>query len=205
MYRWKRHVVRRAFREIPRGASVLDIGSGVGWVVNELLRMGARVEGCDIAEPALEQLSARFPSVAFFPVSLGAEPIPRPDAAYDFVTLLEVAFHITDDAQWSRAVGEIGRVLRPGGRLIVTDGFGATDRDPAPHVRFRSNQRWLDAASQAHMRLRSLRPLYRWLSRDLGDLWFPDMPHRVRGAVEYTLEILARRTPHMRIAVFEKA
>src|SRR5438132_14387109 len=60
MYRWKRHVVRRALRRWTRGQSALDIGSGIGWVVNELLRAGAHVEGCDIAEPAIELLRERF-------------------------------------------------------------------------------------------------------------------------------------------------
>ena len=204
MYRWKRHVVRRALRSWTRDRTALDIGSGIGWVVNELLRAGARVEGCDIAEPAIELLRERFPSVPFFRTTLGEEPMPRPDGAYDLVTTLEVVFHITDDDQWTRGVSDIGRELRPGGRLIVTDGFGAVDRDPAPHVRFRSMARWEPVVSTAGLRFVSLRPCYRWLSRDLHELWFPDVPHRIRGAMEYLLEIVAPRRPHMRIAILEK-
>jgi SAM-dependent methyltransferase len=203
MYRWKRRVVRRTLGGT-RGQSALDIGSGIGWVINELLRAGARVEGCDIAEPAIEQLRKRFPSVPFFRATLGDEPLPRPDGAYDLVTMLEVVFHITDNDRWTRGMAEIGRLLRPAGRLIVTDGFGPVDRVPAPHVRFRSMARWKPVASTAGFRFISLRPYYRWLSRDLHELWFPDMPHRVRGAVEYLLEVVAPREPHMRIAVLEK-
>jgi SAM-dependent methyltransferase len=204
MYRWKRHVVRRALRSVGRGRTALDIGSGIGWVVNELLRTGARIEGSDIAETAIELLRMRFPSVPFFRTTFGSEVLPRPNDAYDLVTILEVVFHVTDDDQWASGIAEIGRVLCPGGRLIVTDGFGASDRDPAPHVRFRSIARWQPVASAAGLRFVAIRPCYRWLSRDLHELWFPNMPHRVRGALEYALEVIAPRSPHMRIAILEK-
>ena len=204
MYRWKRHVVRRALKTVGRGRTALDIGSGIGWVINELLRVGARVEGCDIAEPAIELLRVRFPSVPFFRTTLGAEPLPRTDATYDLVTSFEVVFHITEDDQWERGMAEIARVLRPGGRLIVTDGFGADDRVPAPHVRFRSIHRWEPVAAASGLPFVSVRACYRWLSRDLDELWFPNMPHRIRGAVEYLLEVTAPRHPHMRIAILEK-
>jgi SAM-dependent methyltransferase len=205
MYRGLQRVFRRALGGVPLPARALDIGSGVGWVVNELVQWGATVSGCDITDVSVRRLSERFPKVSFSRVALGSDPLPHPDASFDLVTILAVTFHIVDDALWRSGVGEIARVLRPGGRLIVTDGFGERDVVPWEHVRFRSKPRWLEAAAETGLRLESLRPCYRWLSRDLKELWLPALPGRVRGAMEYGLEIVAPRRPHMRCAVFVRS
>jgi len=202
MYRWKRGVFRRVLTEIPKPARALDVGSGVGWVVSELVRWGADVEGCDLTDVSVRRLSDRFPGVTFKRVELGTDPLPYPDASFDLVTILEVTFHIVDDATWENGVREMARVLRPGGRLIVTDAFGDTDIVPWEHVRFRSLERWRRAASASGLRLTRSRPLYRWLSRDRDEMWLKGLPGAIRGPMEFGLEFAVRRRPHMRIATF---
>src|SRR6059058_2601072 len=61
LYRAKRRALRRALRSLQPRARALDLGSGTGWVVAELIRAGADVEGCDIAELAVKRLSEQFP------------------------------------------------------------------------------------------------------------------------------------------------
>jgi SAM-dependent methyltransferase len=51
-------------------------------------------------------------------VNLEAHPLPFADARYDLVLFCEVLEHMTQDPL--RCLLEIGRVLKPGGRLIVT-------------------------------------------------------------------------------------
>jgi SAM-dependent methyltransferase len=205
LYRGKRRALAPLLDRLPARCRVLDLGSGTGWVVGELLARGLEVEGCDLVDAAVERLRARYPGVEFFAVELGREPLPRPDAAYDALTALDVLYHVTDDARWSEALAELARVLRPGGALVVSDGLGDLDRVPADHVRFRSRQRWCEAAASVGLELEEVRPLYRWLSRDPGQGPLSRVPGAVRGPIEYGLELSARRPPHMQIGLLRRA
>jgi SAM-dependent methyltransferase len=205
LYRGKRRALAPLLDRLPARSRVLDLGSGTGWVVDELLARGHTVEGCDLVDSAVERLRERHPAVEFFVVELGREPIPRPDASYDALTALDVLYHVTDDGRWRAALTEIARVLRPGGALVVSDGLGDRDRVPAAHVRFRSEARWSEAAASAGLELEEVRPLYRWLSRDPGKGPLSRLPGIVRGPVEYGLELTARRPPHMRLALLRRA
>jgi SAM-dependent methyltransferase len=205
LYRAKRRALRRALRPVPPGAAVLDLGSGTGWVVQELLAAGLRVEGCDIAALAVERLRERFPQATFFQAALGTDPLPRADGAYDLVTALDVMYHVTDDATWEAALREAARVMRLGGLLVTSDGLGREDRMPGPHVRFRSRTRWEEAAAAAGLRIERLDPYFRWLSRDRHEgAVLRHFPDALRGATEFALETIAPREPHMRVAVLSR-
>src|SRR5690349_10430675 len=56
IYRVKRRALRRGLRGSAAGARALDLGSGTGWVVEQLLDRGLRVDGCDIAANAVAEL-----------------------------------------------------------------------------------------------------------------------------------------------------
>ena len=199
LYRNKARLLRRLLPARLDGVRALDVGSGTGWVVEQLLARGATVDGCDITDVSVERLSARFPDVSFAKVALGADPLPAADATYDLVTLLDVAYHVVDDAAWASAVAELARVLRPGGRLVLTDGLGPAVRSPAPHVRFRPLSAWASAPGLAVDRVV---PYCRWLSRDPSDApLLGRVDERVRGALEYALERSVPRSPHLRGAV----
>jgi len=202
LYRAKARVLRRGLRGLPRPARALDIGSGSGWVVDQLLAWGADVEGCDVAEVAVERLRQTRPAATFFAAEWGRAPLPRPDSSFDLVTLLDVAYHVVDDDQWAAGVGDVARILRPGGRLIVTDAFARGDADPAPHVRFRARTRWEDAARRAGLVPVAVMRYVSWLSRPREAPGFGWMSDIVRGAVEYGLEVVAPRPAHLRGAVF---
>ena len=204
LYREKARALRWGLDSAREGDSVLDVGSGVGWVVDQLLSRGLSTEGCDISPDAVHRLSNRFPAARFFQLSLGTDPIPRPDGSYDVVTMLDVAYHVTDDQLWLEGLREVARVLRPGGRLIISDGLGPADRTPAPHVRFRSATTW-GQADAVGLTISGTRPYFRWLSRDKDAWGFRHLPDGVRGAVEYGLERLVRRPPHMRCAVLTRS
>lgn len=70
-------------------------------------------------------------------VNLEAHPLPFADARYDLVLFCEVLEHMTQDPL--RCLLEIGRVLKPGGRLIVAD-FA---RHPVESLREEHAHRWL--------------------------------------------------------------
>ncbi|AFM15965.1 methylase involved in ubiquinone/menaquinone biosynthesis [Mycolicibacterium chubuense NBB4] len=97
---------------LPAGArDVLDLGAGTGKLTTRLVERGLDVIAVDPIPEMLEVLSTSLPDT---PALLGtAEEIPLPDDSVDAV-LVAQAWHWFDP---DRAVKEVARVLRPGGRL----------------------------------------------------------------------------------------
>ena len=97
---------------LPRAArDVLDLGAGTGKLTTRLVERGLDVVAVDPIAEMLELLSSALPDT---PALLGtAEQIPLPDNSVDAV-LVAQAWHWFDP---ERAVAEVARVLRPGGRL----------------------------------------------------------------------------------------
>lgn len=97
---------------LPSGArNVLDLGAGTGKLTTRLVERGLDVVAVDPVPEMLEVLTASLPKTVAL---LGtAEDIPLEDNSVDAV-LVAQAWHWVDPA---RAVPEVARVLRPGGRL----------------------------------------------------------------------------------------
>ena len=90
---------------------MLDLGAGTGKLTTRLVERGLNVFAVDPIPEMLELLSTSLPDT---PALLGtAEEIPLPDDSVDAV-LVAQAWHWFDP---ERAVKEVARVLRPGGRL----------------------------------------------------------------------------------------
>ncbi len=91
--------------------NVLDLGAGTGKLTARLVERGLDVVAVDPIPEMLDVLSGSLPDT---PALLGtAEDIPLPDDSVDSV-LVAQAWHWFDP---ERAVKEVARVLRPGGRL----------------------------------------------------------------------------------------
>jgi arsenite methyltransferase len=106
------------------GDLVLDIGSGSGTdalIAARLVGPGGRVIGLDLTSAMRDKLraNASIAGACNLEVLAGnAEAIPLPDASVDVVTSNGVLNLVPDK---SRAIGEIARVLRRGGRLQMAD------------------------------------------------------------------------------------
>ena len=97
---------------LPRGArQVLDLGAGTGKLTTRLVERGLEVVAVDQIPDMLEVLRSSLPETRAL---LGtAEEIPLEDNSVDAV-LVAQAWHWVDP---ERAIPEVTRVLRPGGRL----------------------------------------------------------------------------------------
>jgi SAM-dependent methyltransferase len=184
--------------------TALDVGSGTGWVIEQLLQRTPNVSGVEITDVALGRLRARFPQLTLEQAEIGKDPLPFPPSSFDVVTMMDVAYHIVDDAALSNAIGEIARVLKDDGSLIITDRLGDSDDDEAAHVRMRSRGYWSAAGASHGLELRIVAPCYRWLSRSREASWMRVLPQQVRGVVEYSLDRAMPNPPHLRWALLTK-
>jgi SAM-dependent methyltransferase len=106
----------------PADARVLEVGCGPGHLSNKLTEHGLQVTGIDLDPAMIERAEANATSAGddrhpSFLVG-DAAALPLPDAAYDVVVSTFSVHHWTDPAA---GLGEIGRVLRPGGRALIWD------------------------------------------------------------------------------------
>jgi ubiquinone/menaquinone biosynthesis C-methylase UbiE len=93
--------------------TVLELGAGTGKLTRVMVELGHDVHATDPDQAMLDILEREIPTV---PVArAGAEEIPLGDASVDAVVAAQ-AFHWFD---LDRALPEIARVLRPGGRVCL--------------------------------------------------------------------------------------
>jgi len=109
---------------VREGDHVLDVGSGSGTdtlISAQLVGPGGRVYALDMTAGMRDKLRQTAAAAGIGNVEViegDAESIPLPDASVDVVTTNGVLNLVPDKA---RAIAEIHRVLRPGGRLQISD------------------------------------------------------------------------------------
>lgn len=106
--------VRQLMDGLPKGR-VLDAACGTGRHAEYLVGLGHEVVGTDAVEAMLEKAKAKLPSVEFRVADL--ESLPFGDAEFDAAVCGLALLHLADVGP---AIKELGRVLKPGGRLIAS-------------------------------------------------------------------------------------
>ncbi len=99
------------------GRRILDAGCGSGPLLAALRDRGAIVTGIDKSAGMLELARRRLGDGADLQVAVLGGPLPFPDDAFEDVTASLVLHYLQD---WGPALAELRRVLKPGGRLIVS-------------------------------------------------------------------------------------
>lgn len=113
-------VLREITRNVPLAGLVVDLGSGRGYMVEQLLQRGVRTMAIDNSTKSVEELEARFGGRAGFEGARRSEGrIPMEDGTADVVLFLETIEHV-DASLLTSILGDIRRVLRPGGVVVVT-------------------------------------------------------------------------------------
>ncbi|MCW2647939.1 MAG: demethylmenaquinone methyltransferase / 2-methoxy-6-polyprenyl,4-benzoquinol methylase [Pseudonocardiales bacterium] len=114
--RWRRRT--RQCLELETGQLVLDLAAGTGVSTAELCRSGAQAIACDFSLGMLRagRANKRRRRVPF--VAGDALHLPFADAAFDAAT---ISFGLRNVADVPKALGELARVVRPGGRLVICE------------------------------------------------------------------------------------
>src|SRR5436190_11079647 len=101
--------------EVERGARLLDVASGPGYVAAAAAERGASVIGVDLAEGMLSLARRLHPQLDF---RFGdAEALPFADGSFDAVVANFVLLHV---GRPERAAAEFARVLDADGRVALT-------------------------------------------------------------------------------------
>jgi SAM-dependent methyltransferase len=146
-YRGRRRVIEVALRGLglPPGVAILDAGCGSGRNMVDLAAFGS-VTGLELADASVARARGRGVGEV---VQGTLEDMPFENARFDLAVSFDVIEHLDDDR---RALGELRRVVRPGGLLVVTVPAYQwlwSEHDVVNHHRRRYTRRTLEAAASA--------------------------------------------------------
>ncbi len=111
--RWRRLTAEAV---VQPGDSVLDACCGTGDLAIACARAGGRVTGLDFSEPMLERARRKAPELEW--VGGDLLELPFADGSFDAAT---VGFGVRNVEDLDRALSELRRALRVGGRLAILE------------------------------------------------------------------------------------
>lgn len=113
--RWRHHAVSQ-LSVFSSHLSVLDVACGTGDMMVELTKYGYTVTGVDLSEQMLAVARRKAASARF--QLADAEALPFAAASFDAVTC---AFGVRNFVHLEQGLGEMVRVLKPGGRMAILE------------------------------------------------------------------------------------
>ena len=119
------------------GQYAADIGAGTGFMTQGLLARKLTVIAVDQSDAMLAQLRHKFSGIECRRGA--ADRLPVADSAVDHVFANMYLHHVDEPAV---AVAEMARILRPGGRLVITD----LDSHAFEFLKTEHHDRWLGFA-----------------------------------------------------------
>jgi SAM-dependent methyltransferase len=100
---------------LPTAGRMLDAGGGTGRVSSQLRQLVDEVIISDRSASMLKQAQVKG---KLQPAQAHAERLPFPDASFDRVVVVDALHHFCNQRE---AIGDLLRVLKPGGRLVIEE------------------------------------------------------------------------------------
>ena len=105
--------------QVKAGSIAVDIGAGTGFVTQELLNRKLRVIAIDQSQEMLDVLEQKFGSSGEITcLQADAYALPLESDSVDYVMANMFLHHVEEPR---RAILEMTRILRPGGKLVIAD------------------------------------------------------------------------------------
>ena len=119
------------------GQLAADLGAGTGFVTEGLLRRGLTVIAVDQSTQMLQKMKNKFAGRDEVQYLKGeAEKLPLPDEAVEYVFANMYLHHVETPL---RAIKEMARILKPEGRLMITD----VEEHTFEFLKLEHHDRWL--------------------------------------------------------------
>lgn len=164
---------------LPGDSPVIEVGCGDASFTTELAKYSRFVTAIDISAGQIAENARRFPGITFRQHDVAGR-FPFADGAFEVIWCSEVLEHLFDPAY---ALREMHRILRPGGRLLVTVPYHGRFKNllialfkwdehfvPSnPHIRFYTKRTLSRIADKAGFR--SIRIKTCGMGRPLRDLF----------------------------------
>jgi ubiquinone/menaquinone biosynthesis C-methylase UbiE len=126
-----------AIAEVQPGRLAADIGAGTGFITEGLIQKGLRVIAVDPSPAMLAQMRKKFADFEGIDYLLGeAEDLPITDESVDYVFANMCLHHVETPP---KAIQEMARILKPGGKLVITD----LDKHTFEFLKEEHQDRWL--------------------------------------------------------------
>lgn len=111
--------VAYSLADVQRGGIAADIGAGSGFISDGLLKAGLDVIAIDQSENMLDYMKQKFKEYEGFTCILGdSDSLPIEDESVDYAFANMYLHHVVKP---SIAIKELYRILKPGGKLVITD------------------------------------------------------------------------------------
>jgi len=114
----ERRVHEYIISKLPRNINtILDVGCGKGWVAEHFLPKGVKVHSLDVSTSNPVRAKELYPSEDHTGIAADSFSLPFLNDSFDVVIASEIIEHVVDPAKF---VKELSRVVKKGGRLLVT-------------------------------------------------------------------------------------
>jgi len=122
---------------VQRGKIAADIGAGTGFITEALVNEGVAVVAIDQSEAMLDAMKKKFVGIQGVDFRLGeAENLPIPGDSVDYAFANMYLHHVEIPL---KAIKEMVRILKPGGKLVLTD----LDEHDYDFLRTEQHDRWM--------------------------------------------------------------
>jgi SAM-dependent methyltransferase len=123
---WTRDAILDAVAPVVAPATIADLGCSTGYLLEDLRARypDAELIGVDLVAAGLRKANELVPTAYLMQADVC--DLPLADASVDMVTSANLLEHVPDD---TRALAEVARILKPGGRaaIVVPAGPGTYD------------------------------------------------------------------------------
>lgn len=198
----RREWVRHALSRLPRGARLLDAGAGEQQYRQFCGHLDYVSQDFGRYDPGVEDVGLQWDSWEYPPLDIVSDicEIPEPDGAFDAVLCTEVLEHVPQPV---RAVGELARVLKEGGVLLLTAPFASYTHFAPYHFATGFNRYWYEIhLASLGLEIDEMTPNGSFFEAVAQEIWrTPKMmekytrrrfPHRYKPTLFLALRILQR-------------